>query len=51
MEEEEKKFHGFSDDKIRSASMNDSSSEQSSIIPSITVKESTKRGDAFRRPL
>ena len=43
MKEEEKKFHGFSDDEIRSASMNDSSSERSSIISSMSKEVKKKK--------
>ena len=36
-------FHGFSDDEIRSASANDSSSERSSIISSLSREEKDER--------
>ena len=36
-------FHGFSDDEIRSASLNDSSSERSSIISSLSRDEKKKK--------
>jgi hypothetical protein len=44
-------FHGFSDNEIRSASLNDSSSERSSIISSLSLdgRRKTKPGKAARK--